>query len=292
MKIDGALSRSAVERLVAKPLDMSVIAAAHGVFQLASATMTRAVKAVSTFRGRDPRDFALFAFGGNGALMAASIADALEIRSVIVPRFAGVFSALGLLDANLERDMSRTWMQSLDQLDGVELEQRYADIESELRKAYAASHGAAGLSLRRTADLRYRGQAFELNVMAPQTGSNAGAVLRERFVSEHRRTYGHGSADDPIDLVNIRVTATLPVERRPDAVHSIGRSNSGSVHRDAFFGAKLGLMSTRILRRANLSTRQPGPLIIEEDDATVLVPPHWSAELGADAAILMNRNMS
>jgi N-methylhydantoinase A len=64
------------------------------------------------------------------------------------------------------------------------------------------------------------------------------------------------------------------------------------VHRDAFFGAKLGLMSTRILRRANLSTRQPGPLIIEEDDATVLVPPHWSAELGADAAILMNRNMS
>jgi N-methylhydantoinase A len=161
-----------------------------------------------------------------------------------------------------------------------------------LRKAYAASHGAAGLSLRRTADLRYRGQAFELNVMAPQPGSNAGAVLRERFVSEHRRTYGHGSADDPIDLVNIRVTATLPVERRPDAVHSIGRSNSGSVHRDAFFGAKLGLMSTRILGRANLSTRQRGPLIIEEDDATVLVPPHWSAELGADAAILMNRDMS
>jgi N-methylhydantoinase A len=262
--IDAELARRALAESVAVRLGIEPLEAAHGVHRVAAATMVRAVKAVSTYRGRDPRAFALLAFGGSGPLCAVELARALGIGRVVVPPAAGVFSALGLLGSNVEQQLVRTLFRSTAELSDGELEHAFTELEA------AAPDGAA---LSRSVDLRYAGQAYELTVPLP-AGPVDIAALVEAFEEEHRRVYGHRAATDPVDLVNLRLVAT---HRVGGDLPTPPPGRAPRRDRAAYFGPEHGLVTTPVVARADLPGQ--GPFILEEYDCTCVVPPGAGAAL-------------
>jgi N-methylhydantoinase A len=251
--------------------------------------MARAVRAVTVERGRDPRDFCIVAFGGNGPLFAAEMAAGLGVGTVIVPPAPGVFSAVGLLEAELEHHLVRTFLRPLGAVVLAELDASFATLEAEAQGVLGGATDDAAptaIQLERTLDLRYAGQSYELSIALPGGDDHAARFreLTERFAREHERTYGHASLDDPIAIVNLRLTARLPrreVEgdggtpwRMTPALGAAGRS------RDAWFGTEHGLHMTPVIGRGDLDgTPRAGPLLVDEYDATTLVPPGATARL-------------
>jgi N-methylhydantoinase A len=268
-----------LDEQVAQPLGMELLEAAHGVFRVASATMVRAVKAVSTYRGRDPRDFTLLAFGGNGPIFAVELARALEMRRVVVPPADGLFSAVGWLEADLEQHYVRSVLLSESQAE--ELRRALEELER-----LARSGAQRRVETACFADLRYRGQAFELTIPVPDETLDV-ARLVEEFGREHERTYGHRALDEPIEIVNVRLVARTPRERWL-AVPGARRDDRALTVRDAYFGRELGVRSTAIVTRAELAVRRMGPLIVEEYDATTLVPPGSTATLDEHGSIVID----
>lgn len=291
MPIVAELSRRMLADKVATPLGLEPRAAAFGVFSLAVAGMTRAVKAVSTYRGRDPRDFALVAFGGNGPVVAAAIAAELNMRQVLVPPAPGVFSALGLVFSDIEHDAMRTIFRRLGAVTAAELGAIRAALEADVRAAFAAEGAEANaVAIRVEADLRYSGQAYELTI--PLAGADLPA-LAEAFHAEHARTYGHRQDGAPIDLINLRVIASAP--QRGESEHGavtmraadLDRASGGGA-RECYFGARYGVLQTPVIARGDLR-RGPvaGPAIVEEFDATCVVPPDCTARLDEQANIII-----
>ena len=282
LKLTAERAHSAFVRNVARPLGMDTLDAAHGVFTLAAATMTRAAKAVSTYRGRDPRDFTLVAFGGNGPLVAAEIARSLQMKTVLVPPAPGVFSAIGLLFSDVEREFLQTYLQPLDGLDRIAAEAKFRQLEQEALAALTAEgHARGSVEMRRASDLRYAGQAYELAIAIPD-GELDPSQMAEAFHAEHESTYGYRSEADTVELVNVKVQARVPVcvARRwdPTMLHEGGQATAGT--RRAYFGRGHGLIETPVLTRRDLANgRRDGPLIVEEYDSTCLVPPGCSADL-------------
>lgn len=273
IELDRAAAREAIDRNVAAPLGCSVEEAAHGVRAVAVATMTRAVKAVTTYRGRDPRDFALCGFGGNGPLTATAIARALSIPTVLIPPAPGVFSALGLLFSDTGRDAVRTVMQRADDVDPAALERILDELESEATLGLG-EEADAGLTVLRTADLRFAGQAFELTVPVPR-GRVELAALVTAFVAEHVRTYGHGSAGDPVELVAVRAQARLEraAARRYDPLAAVSAEPRREGARRATLepGEEPREVPT-CSRSALLDGERRGPLLVDDPDSTCVVP--------------------
>lgn len=289
LPLDAAKARAVLEERVAKPLGRDLRDTAYGIFEVACGTMVRAVKAVSTYRGRDPRDFALFAFGGNGPVVGAAIADLLEMREVVIPPDPGVFSAVGLLLSDIEQERSRAFLRALSTIDPKELEAVYAEIERAVREDFAADgYRAAEVSLARSADLRYSGQAHELSVpFAPDF-----AVMAEAFGAEHARTYGHRAEAEAVECVALRVKGRVskgkdeppePPPRKADGAEPTTRA--------AYFGPRHGQVETPVLSRAALAAAvtRAGPLIVEEYDSTTVVPPGWRARVDAAGNIRLAR---
>jgi len=272
--VDAAGARKALKTQVSDPLGQDVLTTARGVLALAVSTMTRAVKAVSTYRGRDPRDFTLVAFGGNGPVVAADIAQALQIKSIIIPVAAGVFSGSGLLRSDVEQEFVHPLLADTI---GIAAE-KLAELKSALRRRaidalLADGYDSAKVEFRHSADLRYFGQAYELNI-SDRTGQVPDLV--EGFHAEHERTYGHRSTRDPVQLVNLRLTVRVPV------ASSITRYAPAPaferLDRLVSFGGPPVL--TTVIGRGELgdSYRQ-GPLIVEDYDCTCVVPPFAAARL-------------
>jgi len=293
LRIDARLSRDVIARSIAAPLGLDLLAAAYGVYQIAVATMTRAVKAVSTYRGRDPRDFGLVAFGGNGPVVGVAIARELQMRRVLIPPAPGVFSAAGLLFSNVEHSQQQSVVRQTSDIAATDLLQAFERLESLVRDGMRREGIAdARVSVRRLADLRYAGQAFELTV--PVSAAMRVADIEAAFHAEHARTYGHSSQVDPVDLINIRIVGSAaPVGREGlaeglrAAVAASGPARIG--RRQAYFGAPGGLLDVPVLARSDLiSGRRDGPFIVEEFDATCIVPPGASAELDAHGNILID----
>jgi N-methylhydantoinase A len=277
--IDAQLARAAIAA-IATPLDLGVTEAAFGIHRLATTTMTRAVKAVSIYRGRDPRDFSLFAFGGNGGIHAASLALDLQIRQVLIPPAAGVFSALGLLFADREAMRSTAFLQPLDPTTVVQALARCALLEERARADLGASEG---VQIRWRAALRYAGQGFELSIELPRAapvGADAATELRAAFEREYRRTYGQELVGHRLEFVALRVMAAVPlpgaasITRARPAAHRAPRATS----RLAYFGSRYGLIDTPVIDREALDlTPRVGPLIVEEYEGTTVVPPQATA---------------
>jgi N-methylhydantoinase A len=277
MPIDSALARHVFEERIATPLGLDILDAAFGVHELANASMIRAVKAVSSQRGRDPRRFTLFAFGGSGPVHAAGIARELEIRRVVVPRAPGFFSAIGLLEADLEHHAVHTFLRRTASLDLDELESAFANLEQRCRADFGRSDLlAAETEVERWLEMRYVGQAFELSV-APNGNTSDG--LEEEFHRVHERTYGHRT-DNSIEIVNLRVICRLrtPSQSLSGTRSPNGRTTHPRTSRPAYFGPAHGLCDTPVIRREHLGEAPTqGPLVIEEYDATVVVPPGCTA---------------
>jgi N-methylhydantoinase A len=280
--LDAPAARNAITEQVAIPLGTSPVEAAHGVLTIAVATMMRAVKAVTTYRGRDPRDFAICAFGGNGPLVAVELARALQVRTVVVPPSPGVFSALGLLFGESERELVRTVLLRSDELDAETVESALTSLERDaLAQLADEGHPAGRIDLERFADLRYAGQAYELPVPVPP-GRIAIDRLLDDFVAEHERTYGHGSRHDPIELVSVRLVARVPRADPAsyDPLPEIAARSREVGERDAYFGTRHGTLATPVVTRASLlGSERRGPFLVDEYDSTIVVPPGCSARV-------------
>jgi len=284
MPIDADAARRVLQDQVADVLGLSLLDAAYGVHQLANASMIRAVKAVSSQRGRDPRKFTLFAFGGSGPVHAAGLARELEIERIVVPRAPGFFSAFGLLAADLEHHAVRTFMRRTASLDLAELGAAFAALERRCRADLGREDlQAEQIQVERWVEMRYVGQAFELPVSAPlgDLAQHHVATFEQDFHATHERTYGHRT-DNVMEIVNLRVICRAPIDASPPTsppplAATNGRSVSRHV-RPAYFGPDWGLCDTPVLRREHLTSEAVrGPIIIEEYDATVVVPPGCSA---------------
>ncbi len=299
LAIDAGAAARAVGAQIAAVLGRDVPDAAHGILEVACGTMMRAVKAVSTYRGRDPRDFALLAFGGNGPVVAASIADLLEMTRVVVPPNPGVFSAYGLLLSDIEQEAARSHLALLSDTGPAALDALFRELESGLAADMAAEgYGAGDYALRRLAELRYEGQAHELAVPVPAgpDGLPDTAAMAAAFGDEHERTYGHRADAEAVESVTLRAVATVEVEKPaprlqtgPQTGLQTGGTAPGAV-RPAFFGASAGRLDAPVLARAGLTAeRRAGPLIVEEYDATCVVPPGWTARLDAAQNIVLEK---
>ncbi len=279
LKLDTAAAQTALVEQVAQPLGKGRLDAAWGVFEVACGTMVRAVKAVSTYRGRDPRDFALFAFGGNGPVVAASIAELLEMSHAIVPPNPGVYSAYGLLLTGIEHEVTRGHLARLAETTPEELAARLRGLEDELDDLMAAEgYGRGAFETEWRADMRYAGQAHELTVPVLRTadGTPDFAALRRAFGGEHERTYGHQAEAEEVESVTLHVNGRVPAEFTSGRIDPA--EGAAETTRAAYFGAA-GQVEARVMSRAALAEPVAGPLIVEEYDATCVVPPGWQAEL-------------
>jgi N-methylhydantoinase A len=206
LRIDAAKARDAISAQIALPLSLPLEEAAYGAYLVGCAGIARAVRAVTIERGRDPRDFTLIAFGGNGPLFAAEMARTLEIGMVLVPPAPGVFSAAGLLEAELEHHLVRTVNASLAELTEDTVESAFEALAEEARGLVRQS---ATPLIDCAIDVKYAGQSFELTIQLPGPRIPVAAIA-EIFAREHERTYGHRADADPVQIVNVRIVARLP----------------------------------------------------------------------------------
>ena len=292
LKLNADKARATFAEQIAKPLGMAVERAAYGAHLIVASNMIRAIKAVSTERGRDPRDFALFAFGGNGPLFAAGMAASLGIGRVVVPPSAGLFSSFGLLYADVEHHYARTFRRLLRQADLGEIDRAWNTLATHATDQLAAEgFTGAAARLRRSAALHYKGQSYELTVPVPDGPIDARMAthLEQAFAEEHERTYGHRAGpDEPVELVAIQLVGSGLRDGSgvPQSVSSTRHNGSGSTVRKAYFGDH-GWLETPVLSRADLATARVGPLIVEEYDSTCVVPPGAKAERDAAGNIVI-----
>jgi N-methylhydantoinase A len=292
LKLNADKARRAFTDKVAKPLGMSVDAAAYGAHLIAASNMIRAIKSVSTERGRDPRAFSLFAFGGNGPLFAAGMARSLGIARIVVPPSAGLFSSFGLLYADVEHHYSRTFRRLLRKADLGEISRAWGELDRQaLAQLEAEGFRGTTAQLRRSAALHYHGQSYELTVPVPEGAMDGAMVahLEEAFGREHEKTYGHRAGpDEPVELVSIQVVGQglRTGSGVPERVKPSRAEPQPPPPRRAYFG-NAGWIETPVLRRSDLAGTQAGPLIVEEYDATCIVPPGASASLDAGGNLVI-----
>ena len=285
-------ARRAVSEQVASRLGLDLHEAAYGVYLLGCAGMARAVRAVTIERGRDPQEFTLIAFGGNGPLFAAEMARSLEIGTVLVPPAPGVWSAFGLLEAEVEHHLVRTFLRPLAGLDPHDLASTLASLELEAGALLDAQGYGGNVEVERSADLKYQGQSYELSVPLGPGAGGAEMItqLAEAFGKEHERTYGHKAEGDPIQIVNLRLTAR--VRRGPEARREtllVPSARASAAAREAYFGAAHGVLHTPVIGRQDLGAQSRlGPLLIDEYDATTLIPPGATARLDAHGNIVIH----
>jgi N-methylhydantoinase A len=279
LKLRAHLAREAIQREVAGPLGLTLVEAAQGIRDVANASMARAIRAVTIERGRDPRDFTLVAFGGSGPVHACDVAAALDVRRVLVPVSPGVFTAVGMLASDVEHHLVRAAGGLLD--DDAALAracERLAALREEALATLAAEgYPPAQVRLEAQADLRYAGQGSELVIPLPGGRLDRAALgaVREAFAREYVATYGHAS-EEPLELVNVRVVATGLREHRLDfrEVTVRGETAAGAWGRAVHFGRGVAALDTPVVARASIgASPMPGPLVVEEYDSTVVVPP-------------------
>ena len=292
--IDLELAREAVSRNVALPLGLSEVDAAHGVHLLVNSNMARALRAVSSERGRDPRRFVLFAFGGSGPVHATGLAEMLDITRLVVPPFPGVFSSFGLLVADVEHHFVQTYFKTFNELDVSALADILEGLWEEGRKQLRAEgFEDSSQQVVTQVDMKYEGQVSDLTVLMPagKVTQQTLAQLGEAFAEEHEKSFGYRT-DAPYQLVNLRVIARgLSQESRiPERLGLPAAGQQISAERQVYFGPSQGWLNTPVVDRGGLnSSSGSGPLIIEEYDSTTVVPPGWRASVDQWRNIILER---
>ena len=267
MRLDPQRARAALDR-VCPGTFASTEALAEGIVRVANARMESALRQVSVERGHNPRSFALLAFGGAGPLHACALASSLGIRQVLVPSAPGALSALGILDADLRREFSRTVMLAPG---AAQIRRVFEELESEARAAFR-SEGVTP-KLTRAADLRYEGQGFELRV-------DWSANVLANFHALHERSYGYSDPARTVEVVTLRVQAVARTPRPREKVAKLTRGDGGQarlgVHRIFEEGRwRRGALYDRA--RLRPGDRIAGPAVIVELSATTYLPAGWTA---------------
>ena len=294
VKLNKEKAAGLFKEKIADPLGLSLEEAAYGAHLISASNMIRAIKAVSTERGRNPQNYSLFAFGGNGPLFASGMADAIGIKQVIVPPSPGLFSSFGLLYADVEHHYSRTFRRLLTDADPQELTAAWEGLAKEaIDELNKEGFSDASAVIERSASLHYKGQIYELSVPAPSGNFDAKklAELSESFGQEHEIVYGHRAGpEEPVELVNIAVIGRgIPDSSRvPEKLYAEEALKPLDRNRKAYFGKDHGWVETPILGRDDLQKKYSGPVIIEEYDATCLIPPKAEAHLDSFGNIVID----
>lgn len=292
MRLAPELAEKAVADRLAQPLGVSPAEAANAVHEIANATMGSAVHVVTVQRGVDPRGFAVVASGGAGPMHAARVAERFDIATVIVPPSCGVGSAVGLLATDLSTDGVLTHVLPEPAEDFSELERIFADLAEEKARDLGVRLDDADVDVSRSADMRFTGQAHEIGVELPGWPVNAEVFteLKERFFEQYRQAYGIAMRG-PVELVSFRVRVTkvvpkVPLGRRPQEA-----GPGTSTTRPAWFAEYGDFRDTPVCDRDAVPAgrRIDGPVIIEDHESTVVVPPNWSAEVDASFNIVLTR---
>jgi N-methylhydantoinase A len=282
LPIRRELAVAALQTHIARPLGLGIYEAAWGVHRVANATMARALRAVSTERGRDPRDLVVLAFGGNGPVHAATLARLLDIRKILVPPLPGLFSALGMLFPEIEYHYVRTCKQRLDSLDVAALEASFSALEAEGAAALISEgYGTPQHRFERLIDLRYAGANSELTLPC-SINRNPAPMLGRLFGEAHERQYGYRSDEETIETMNVRVIAraATAASRIPDRLALDDDRAGTETVRAVYFGSESGLIETPVYVRSEVGAEwRNGPLLIEEFDSTTVVPPDGRARL-------------
>jgi N-methylhydantoinase A/oxoprolinase/acetone carboxylase beta subunit len=284
MAIDTARAQ---DRATSFAADLNITPArlAEGIVQIANANMERAIRAVSVERGHDPRDFALLAFGGAGGMHACEIADALEIQTILFPQYAGVLSALGMLLADVRKDYTQTILRVSTNLEFGDIEEHIAPLVA--RAAYdlaAEGFDPKDVVIERSLDIRYQGQAYEINV--PFT-----PAYIDDFNIEHQRLYGHANLARVTEIVNVRVNAAGITQKHVFArAHEAGQLLPAPVTtRPAWFGDRF--WATAVYHREQLlpGMEGDGPAIVSGGESTVVITPHFRFRIDGIGTLIATR---
>jgi N-methylhydantoinase A len=273
LRLDIEAARAALAGLAAQ-LDCDLEAAARGVLRVATAAMERAVRKITVERGHDPRAFTLVAFGGAGPLHACELAEALAIPAVLVPRWPGVLSALGMLGAEVVKDYSQAVLAPALALADADLERRFAPLEARARSEMAAEGvPESALAVARSADLRYAGQSYELRV--PCAGLAASVADFHRL---HERRFGHAREEAPVEVVTVRVRAA-------------GRARELALAATAAAVRPPRVIAGSVRDREDLvpGDRVTGPGVIHQADATTYIAPGWEARVDERLNLILRR---
>ena len=289
VSIDPEAARRAVSETIAAPLEMDVIEAAEGIHRIGNARTMRALRAVSTERGRDPRDFVLMAFGGSGPIHAAGLARELGIGRVIVPPLPGLFSALGLLFSGIEHHDVRSCLLSGDELHPEAVRQVVDEMrQSTLSQFEREGFGAEQVELFCHCEMRFKGQTSEVRVEIPQERIDEDALVQlcTAFEQEHEQLYGHRSdPENPIEVVAIRLVGRAGIPEQEGALQPAQYPDRGQPSRKACFAGQVH--ETEILTRSDLAGSREGPLLVDEYDSTIVIPPDARARLDHLGNIVM-----
>ena len=289
--LDINKSIQAIETKLAKPLGLTVDQVAVGIIKVINASMIKGIRVVSVAKGYDPRDFALIAFGGAGPLHAAELAGELDIPKVVVPVAPGVTSALGLLMSDLRHDYVQTVLRNLEEVEIPELNTLFNNMEQgATEQMYREGIDVKDIQIIRLLDVRYLGQAYDLQI--PISGGtlkdNDLQLTRSRFNDAHKSLYGFSIDENPMEIVNVRVTSVAgmnkpSLSKRPK---NDGITKNPS-KRDVIFGEDK--LNTDILLRDNLSSgaKIVGPAVIEQIDSTTLILPQQKAYIDESHNIII-----
>jgi len=296
MKLDSAAAHTVIEKL-ATELGLSPQETAEGIIALLNANMANAIRAKTVQKGIDPRDYALVAAGGAGPLHAAEVAKLLSIPQVIVPPHPGINSAEGLLTTDLKYEVVRTTFLVSTTATAGDVKTVVDAIQKELEGQLLAEHvDPSSARFEYSTDARYVGQGYELKLTLSESTMNAGDLqsLVADFHRLHAREYGHSFDEAALELVNLRVTATVDVPKIAPPTAPAGGDLASALVREseAIFRIDEDLRpySTALYRREKLPVGQTfaGPAIILQTDSTLVVPPECSATLTSSDVILIS----
>ena len=299
--LDAAASEAALKAKVAVPMNMTPLEAAAGIRRIVDMRMADEVRVFAAKRGVDAHDFTLLPFGGAGAVHAAAVADELGMRRILVPPRPGAFSALGLLCTDVVHDYIRSELRPMDQVAPAHAEAIFVELEDRAR-AELKEEGLdpADAHFHREFDLRYTGQGYELRVSLDGIGDGAldtaamGAA-RDRFDERHAQIHGHAAKEKPVEVVSYRVRVRVdvpkyqptPVEAAADAAVP---ADAGKGTRTIYFDGA-SAVETSIFERSKLpaGARLDGPVVVEQLDATTVVPAGWSVSVDQDMNLILSR---
>jgi N-methylhydantoinase A len=288
LRLDVEAARASIERVAAR-LGLGIDETAEGIIALATAHLEGALQRISSERGEDPREYTLVAFGGAGPLHAGRLVRDMGFPAAIIPIQPGLFSAAGLIAADLRVDDALTVLRLLAEDAMNDLADWFTRTADELR-AQLGRDGIppSAIHLAASIDCRYLGQGYELNVPIESIDHLEANILRSRFHDRHRATYGHVSMNDPVEAVTLRISAfgrwrDDPVSELPGSVLAITDIPADAIigRRDVSFRDSAAPVTTPVLWRPSLGrgTRLTGPVIIEQADSTTLVLPGQVASI-------------
>lgn len=289
MKINEEKTKEAFESY-GKRFGLDMVMAGEGVCTIANHKMADAIRELTVRRGIDPRNFSILAFGGAGPMHAALIAEELDIEEVIVPANPGVFSAWGMLQADIRHDAAVTSLCLLDRLKEEAYERNFEFLKEELQKVLE-KEGIAQQAKQYicSLDMRYFGQEYTISVDIPEGMGYCRDYIEEQFNGIYERLYGHHSPDDIIEVVNYRVTVVVPVKKSQAAGREGGGQADVIERLPGYFDGERHDMNVYAREQLTTGSMVEGPAIIVELTSTTVVPPKWRLAVDGAGSMIITK---